>query len=528
MYDYVIVGAGSAGCVLAARLTEDPDVRVALIEAGGPDAAQEIHIPVAFGQLLKTNLDWDFSSEPEPGLGGRRAYLPRGRMLGGSSSMNAMIYVRGNRADYDEWAAGGAEGWGYDDVLPYFKRSEDNERGADAYHGAGGPLSVSDSRSMHDLMTAFLEGAKQAGHEENPDFNGARQEGVGRYQVTQRNGLRCSAAVAFLHPVLERPNLTLIAGALATKVCFDGDRASGVEIARAGQVDVVRAEREVILSAGAYQSPQLLMLSGIGPADHLPLLAIDVRADLPVGLGLQDHVMTLMNWRTDVESLMTALTPANVALLQSEGRGPLSCNVGEAGGFMRTRAGLEAPDVQFHAAPVLFHQDGLGAPVEHAISFGPGLLKPTSRGRVLLRSGWPDAKPRIIHNYLSSDEDVQSLVAGVRIALEIARQPALADVITGPFAVPASDSDADVLDYVRRQSMTLYHPTSTCAIGAVVDSRLRVLGTEGLRVVDASVMPSVPRGNTNAPTIMIAEKAADLIREDGAALSGAQATGATA
>ncbi|MFD7966697.1 GMC family oxidoreductase [Streptomyces zaomyceticus] len=512
MYDYVIVGAGSAGCVLAARLTEDPAVRVALIEAGGPDTAQEIHVPAAFPQLFKSALDWDLDTDPEPGIGGRRAYLPRGRVFGGSSSINAMIYVRGSRADYDGWAAAGATGWSYDEVLPYFKRGEDNERGADGYHGAGGPLTVSDGRSVHPLASAFVRAAEQAGHKANDDFNGETQFGVGRYQLTQRGGLRCSAAVAYLHPALERPNLTVIPSALAHRVVIEDGRATGVEVERDDTVEVIRAEREVILSAGAYESPKLLMLSGVGPAAALAPFGIDVVQDLPVGQGLQDHYMTLLNFRTDTESLIGAATAENAALLQSEGRGPLTSNIGEAGGFFRSRPELEAPDVQFHAAPVLFHQEGLGAPVEHGLSFGPCVVAPTSRGSVTLRSPRPDAAPRIVHNYLTTDEDRDAIVAGIRIALDIAAQSAVADLVTEPFDVPASDSDADLLGWAQRSGQTLFHPTSTCAIGSVVDPELRVYGVQGLRVVDASVFPSVPRGNTNAPTIMAAEKAADLIK----------------
>ena len=512
-FDYVVVGAGSAGCVLAARLTEDPDVTVALIEAGGPDTAQEIHIPVAFSLLFKGPLDWDLDSEPEPGLDGRRCYLPRGKMLGGSSSMNAMIYIRGHRADYDGWAAGGAVGWGYDDVLPYFLRSEDNQRGASAFHGAGGPLTVSDGRSLNPLAAAFVDAAEAAGHKRLDDFNAGSMDGVGFYQLTQRNGMRCSAAVAFLHPALGRPNLTVFPFTRALKVIIEAGRAAGVQVRRPGEEDtVLRADREVILSAGAYESPKLLMLSGVGPAEVLPLFGIDVVLGLPVGQGLQDHLMTLINYRTDLESLMTALTPANIELLQTEGRGPLTSNVGEAGGFFRSRDGLDAPDVQLHMAPVLYYEQGLGAAVTHGFAIGPCVLAPTSRGYVTLRTPDPESAPRILHNYLDTAEDRAAIAAGVRISLEIAGQRALTDVTTGAFDIPASTNDADIAEFVRRSSMTLYHPTSTCAIGSVVDPTLTVLGVDGLRVVDASVMPAVPRGNTNAPTIMIAERAADLIK----------------
>jgi choline dehydrogenase-like flavoprotein len=428
--------------------------------------------------------------------------------------MNAMIYMRGNKADYDEWAAGGAEGWAYEDVLPYFRRSEDNEGGADEYHGVGGPLRVSESRAQSRLCDAFVQAAERAGHPHNADFNGASQLGFGRHQVTQRNGMRCSTAVAFLHPAMERPNLTVITNALAHRVLFDGGRAAGVEISRGGAVEQLRAEREVVLSAGAYGSPHLLLLSGIGPAEQLAAFQIGVVRDLPVGQGLQDHLMALLNYLTDEESLMTALSPENVALLQGEGRGPLTSNIAEAGGFVETRSGLAGPDVQFHSAPVLFYQGGLGAPVAHGFALGPCVLKPSSRGQLTLRSAAPDTQPRILHNYLETEEDRQSIVAGLRIALDIAGQSPVKNMITAAFSVPASSTDDDLLAFGRRAGQTLYHPTSTCAIGSVVDSRLRVLGIEGLRVADASVMPSVVRGNTNAPTIMIGEKAADLIRED--------------
>lgn len=516
-FDYVVIGGGSAGAVVAARLSEDPAVSVALIEAGPVDTADEIHIPAAFPGLFKSSLDWDLDTEPEPHLNNRRAYLPRGKMLGGSSSMNAMIYIRGNRADYDEWAAGGADGWGYDDVLPYFRKSEDNERGVqDTFHGVGGPLAVSDSHAMTPIVDAFIEGAQQAGFTRNDDFNADTQLGVGRYQLTQRNGMRCSTAVAYLHPAMGRPNLTILTETRVHRIVFDGKRAVGALVVHDGDTETLHAGREVILSAGAYHSAQLLMLSGVGPAEHLASFNIPVLEDLPVGQGLQDHFMVLLNWLTDEESLMSALSTENVALLQSAGRGPLTCNIGEGGGFFETRDGLDGPDVQFHNAPVLFHQEGLGVPVAHGFAFGPCVLHPSSRGEVRLRNSNPDTAPRISHNYLATEDDRASIVAGVRIALDIAAQPAVKDITTAPFLIPVSDSDSDIDAFVRQVGMTLYHPTSTCAIGRVVDNRLRVLGLRGLRVVDASVMPTITRGNTNAPTIMIAEKAADMILQDAA------------
>ena len=511
-YDYVIVGAGSAGCVLANRLSEDPDVRVCLLEAGPPDTAEELHVPAGLLAVSLSKYDWGFLSDPEPGFGYRSRVLPRGRTLGGSSATNAMIYIRGNRADYDGWAAMGCDGWSWEEVLPYFLKSEDNERGASELHGAGGPLRVIDSRSRYRTCEAFIEAAIEAGLEPNEDFNGPSQDGVGWYQVTQRDGMRCSSAVAYLHPVLERPNLTVQTGAYVTRLLLDGNRAVGVEVDHHDALAEIRAEREVILSAGSYQSPQILLLSGIGPAEELEFGGIPPVADLPVGRGLQDHLAAWITYTTDQPSLLGAETEENAVLLQTEGRGHLTSNFAESGGFMRTQDDLEAPDIQFHVIPILFPEAGTGEILLDGWAVSATLLRPTSTGFVRLRSRVPSAKPRILHNYLETEEDRRTLMAGVRRCLEIADQPALRSISTGAYGVPPGDDDASLMGHIERNATTIYHPVATCAMGQVVDSDLRVLGMEGLRVVDASVIPTLTRGNTNAPTIMIAERAADLIR----------------
>ena len=509
-YDYVIVGAGSAGCVLAARLSEDQDVSVLLIEAGPPDEKELIHVPAAFGSLFKTDVDWDYATFPEPGCNNRMMYMPRGKTLGGSSSINAMVYIRGNRSDYDGWGAG----WTYDEVLPYFKKSEDNERGESEYHGAGGPLAVSESRSNNPMADAWVEAARQAGLEPNDDFNGAAQDGVGRYQVTQRNGMRCSTAVAFLHPAMERPNLTVETGMHVHRVLLDGTRAVGVAGQQNGAPVEVHAEREVILCAGSYNSPQLLLLSGIGPADELTAREVDVALDLPgVGKNLQDHVQIGGIWTTEEPvSLILGAEPEYQEAFEARGEGPLTSNVAETGGFWRSRDDLEAPDLQFHCAPVMFVDEGLGDPVAHGISFGACLLTPDSTGTVSLRSNDPTAKPAIRHNFYGEPRDTERVMEGLRKVYEIARQDALAPYCRELWLGAESDADADLRAHMSRSSQVLYHPAGTCAMGSVVDHELRVHGTEGLRVVDCSVMPRVVRGNTNAPTIMIGERAADLIR----------------
>jgi choline dehydrogenase len=517
MHDYVIVGAGSAGCVLAARLTEDPDVSVLLVEAGPPDTSDLIHIPAAFSALFRTQQDWDHLSAWEPECLNRRIYLPRGRMLGGSSSMNAMIYIRGNRADYDEWAALGATGWSYDDLLPYFRRAEDNERGENAFHGVGGPLPVSEGRARSPLCAAFLDAADAFGLPANPDFNGPEQDGVGWYQVTQRGGRRASAAVSYLHPAMQRPNLEVQTHCHVLKVLCEDARAVGVQATRAGEVLEFRAEREVVVSGGAYNSPQLLMLSGIGRPEELAVLQIPVVAESrEVGMNLSDHPTAGVTYASEEEcSLKDAMSEANLAQWM-EGQGPLTSNLAESGGFVRTRDDLDAPDVQFHMVAAMYFQEGLLAPPAHGFTLSACVLKPRSRGLVALASPDPTAKPFILHNYLADPEDLRSAIEGVRLTMQIANTEPLARYAQTPFLVPASESDADVEAHLRGTVQTIYHPVGTCRMGsddgAVVDPELRVRGVEGLRVVDASVMPSVPRGNTNAPTIALAERAADLIR----------------
>jgi choline dehydrogenase len=518
VHDYVIIGAGSAGCVLAGRLSEDPDVEVLLIEAGGSDRHPNVRIPAGFQKQFKSKRDWDLGTEPEPYCDNRSLYMPRGKGLGGSSSMNAMLYVRGHPLDYERWAADGATGWDWNGVRPYFLRAEDNARGESEHHAAGGPLRVEDERSPRQLTRCFLDACVEAGIPRSADYNGTEQDGAALAQVTQRNGRRWSSADAYLHPAKRRKNLTVISGAQVSGVKLENGRATGVGYRRRGREQVAKAKHDVILSAGALSSPQVLMLSGIGPAGQLRELGIPVEVDLPgVGENLQDHPYLTSVWNVPGGgSLADAESPKALLEYLLRRSGPLTSTVAEAIAFVRSKPGLAQPDLQFHFAPAFFVDNGFQEYDGHAITMGPALVAPRSRGWVRLRSADPGDKPRILTNSLAEQEDVAALVAGTKRAREIATAEPFASVLGRElFPGPDISSDDDLADDLRRRVELLYHPVGTCRMGsddeAVVDPELRVRGVDGLRVVDASIMPIIPSGNTNAPTIAVAERAADVI-----------------
>ena len=525
-FDYLIVGGGSAGCVLAARLSEDPSINVALLEAGGPDDSVFIHCPAGLAVLAQTGqANWKLNTVPQPGLNGRKGYQPRGKTLGGSSSINAMIYIRGQREDYDHWAALGNAGWSYNDVLPYFIKAEDNARGADAYHGQGGPLHVMNLTSPTPLSSVFVEAGRQAGFAVNSDFNGMGQEGVGMYQVTHKNGERFSAAKGYLKPNMGRPNLHVYTGALTTRILMEHKRAVGVEFVHQGQTKQLRASREVLLCAGAFQSPQLLMLSGIGPKQHLMDKGIAVVHELSgVGENLHDHidVVQVVNAPKLTETFGVSLAGTWAAIKgifewRKKRTGMLTSNIAEAGGFVKSQTDEKRPDIQFHFVVGKLVNHGRTPVLGHGYSCHVCLLRPLSRGSVKLASKDPFDTPLIDLNFLGERDDMDRMIRAFKIMRNVLQQPVLARL--GGKEAPRSasaNSDIEIEQFIRNYADTVYHPVGSCRMGNgpmdVVDAQLRVHGLQGLRVVDASIMPEVVSGNTNAPVIMIAEKAADMIK----------------
>jgi choline dehydrogenase len=526
-FDYIVVGAGSAGCVLANRLTANGKHSVLLLEAGPEDTHLWIHVPLGYGKLFKEKaVNWMYQTEPEPGLDGRTIFQPRGKVLGGSSSINGLLYLRGQHQDYDRWRQRGNAGWGYDDVLPYFKKAEDQQRGGNEFHGVGGPLPVSDWRQGDPLSEAFVVAAAEAGIPTNPDFNGATQEGAGFFQTTTRRGRRASTAYSYLRPAERRSNLHIETEALAQRILFDGRRAVGVEYRQGVEVKTARARKEILVSSGAYNSPQLLQLSGVGPADLLRKYGINVVLDMQgVGNDLQDHLQVRVVMRCAQKITLNDIVNHPVRRVLAGARyaafrtGPLTIAAGTSGAFFKTNPRLATPDIQVHFLP--FSTDKMGEKLHPFSGFTASVcqVRPESRGTLRIKSADPAVPPEIRINYLATETDRTANVEGLKILRRILHAPALK-----PFVIEEVDpgskvaSDEELLNYCRQRGSTIYHPTSTCRMGndplAVVDQRLRVRGIEGLRVVDGSIMPDLVSGNTNAPIIMIAEKASDMILED--------------
>jgi len=539
-YDFIVTGAGSAGCVVAARLSESGRHRVLLLEAGPPDTNPWIHIPLGFAKTyVNPQVNWKFETEPQPQLANRRLYLPRGKTLGGSSSINGMVYMRGSHGDYDEWRQRGCEGWDWDSVLPFFKKAENQAHGANEFHGVGGPLHVSDQPGRFELADAVLAAAEQAGIPRNPDFNGAWQEGCGYYQTTSSNRRRWSTAKAYLEPARRRPNLTIRTGAQATRILIENHRAVGVEYHTRDGRRTARAGGEIIVSGGAYGSPQLLLLSGLGPAQHLQDIGIDVVRDMPaVGSNLHDHFNSYVSWRctkpitlNDLENSPSRKVLAGVRYFLFRS-GPMASNGIHAGLFTRSDPRFERPDIQiniFEWSTVRRDKERVVPHPFPGFTLSPVHLRPDGRGTVRLASADPLAPPAILFDYLRTDYDMQAVLFGIRLSRSIAAQPALQPYVAAELAPgPAVVSDTDLQDYVRQSGVSNQHPTSSCAMGhgpnTVVDPRLRVHGIDGLRVGDASIMPVAVGGNTNAPTIMIGEKCAAMILEDVAATPARAAT----